>query len=286
MVRDSECPRTFYCLFYSYALFTANLAAESVAITELRVPSTVPNGTKGVVLDCMYNIKENETAGLVITWYFNDSPTPSYQWIPDQAPRSLGPLRKRIQLDYAVTNNPLTKHRALYIIQPTIELTGNFKCVVSTYKDEDFMFKRMIVYAADKNMQLYRSISNRPSKVNISCSADAVFPMPVLRLFRVIEGEDGKPRNDSLMIDQVDYQIKGAYYITVYTMIPETQLPSKTMFYCELEIPYTPYRNAKKFFYNPGNSESLQVENLTSRNQFSKTIVWTMLLARLYFTLF
>lgn len=37
-------------------------------------------------------------------------------------------------------------NRALHIIKPTIELSGDYRCVVSTYHDEDFMIKRMIVY--------------------------------------------------------------------------------------------------------------------------------------------
>jgi hypothetical protein len=37
-------------------------------------------------------------------------------------------------------------HRALYITNPTTELSGEYKCFVSTFDDEDFMTKKMVVF--------------------------------------------------------------------------------------------------------------------------------------------
>jgi hypothetical protein len=37
-------------------------------------------------------------------------------------------------------------HRALFISNPTTELSGEYKCVVSTFDDEDFMTKKMVVF--------------------------------------------------------------------------------------------------------------------------------------------
>lgn len=120
---------------------------DRVTITEQRVPGAVLNGTDYVILDCVYRLKPDATQGLVVTWYFNNSPSPAYQWIPGGPPRTIGPLRRRIWLEYAApTDDELAKYRALYIVRPTIELTGNYKCVVSTYTDEDFMIKKMTVY--------------------------------------------------------------------------------------------------------------------------------------------
>ena len=38
------------------------------------------------------------------------------------------------------------KHRALKILNPTTELSGTYRCKVSSFVDEDFMQRRMIVY--------------------------------------------------------------------------------------------------------------------------------------------
>lgn len=48
------------------------------------------------------------------------------------------------------SSHPATMHRALYIVHPTTELSGEYKCFVSTFTDEDFMIKKMIVYG-EKN---------------------------------------------------------------------------------------------------------------------------------------
>jgi hypothetical protein len=38
------------------------------------------------------------------------------------------------------------KHRALKILRPTTELSGSYRCKVSSFVDEDFMQKTMIIY--------------------------------------------------------------------------------------------------------------------------------------------
>lgn len=79
-------------------------------------------------------------------WFFNKSPSPVYQWIHNQKPQGLGVLKGRLWLDYRATENNATAHRALYIVNPTVELSGEYKCTVSTNLDEDFSIKKMIVW--------------------------------------------------------------------------------------------------------------------------------------------
>lgn len=123
---------------------------DSVTIINQKVPAAVLNGSDSVLLDCVYKVHPADTAGLVITWYFNNSPSPSYQWIPGHPPRTIGAMGRRVRLGYKVSDDALTAYRAMYIAKPTIELTGNYKCVVSTFSDEDFMIKKMIVYGESR----------------------------------------------------------------------------------------------------------------------------------------
>lgn len=119
-----------------------------MSITELRVPTFVKNGTKAAILDCVYSLRTEEQtsdSGLVVKWFFN-SPSPVYQWIHNQKPQGLGILKNRLQLDYRASDNNATAYRALYIINPTVELSGEYKCLVSTNIDEDFSVKRMTVW--------------------------------------------------------------------------------------------------------------------------------------------
>lgn len=120
----------------------------SVVITSLRVPAEVLNGTgEAVVLDCEYTLRPADlNSGLVVKWFFNNGPTPVYQWIPHQRPQDFGILRGRLKLNYKASSHVDTMHRAMYIVNPTTELSGEYKCFVSTFDDEDFMIKKMIVF--------------------------------------------------------------------------------------------------------------------------------------------
>lgn len=59
-------------------------------------------------------------------------------------------------------------------------------------------------------------------------------------------------RNSSLPIEILDYQNDGAFDVTISTLFSESELPSRTTFFCELIIPSTPYNITKRFVYNPG----------------------------------
>ncbi|VVC34895.1 Immunoglobulin-like domain,Immunoglobulin-like fold, partial [Cinara cedri] len=172
------------CIFCE--LLTARL--NSVIILEQKVPAAVLNGSEYVVLDCLYRLNPNKTEGLSVTWYFNNSPSLTYQWIPGFEVQTMGPLKSHILAGYKVnTDDELAKYRAVYIIRPTIELTGNYKCVVSTFYDEDFMIKKMTVYAPGQNLRMRRMKTVHRGQVNISCTISKVFPIPQIQMYIVVE---------------------------------------------------------------------------------------------------
>ncbi|GLH12074.1 Uncharacterized protein GBIM_16831 [Gryllus bimaculatus] len=93
--------------------------AWGVQITELHVPPVVRNGSSSAVLDCEYSLRSDELrtdSGLVVKWYFNNGPSPVYQWIAGGRPQDLGVLRGRLDLLYRASDNNAMKHRALYIV--------------------------------------------------------------------------------------------------------------------------------------------------------------------------
>ncbi|KAK3907678.1 Selenide, water dikinase 1 [Frankliniella fusca] len=152
-----------------------------VTITNLKVPSTVQNGSSGTILDCEYSLLPDEAApssGLVIKWYFNSRPAPVYQWIPTQKPQASGVattrgsrdlvarakgalpvqdldlLRGRLDMNYTANSHAAMEHRALRILNATTDLSGEWKCSVSTFKNEDFMIKKMIVFGKSKSVRV------------------------------------------------------------------------------------------------------------------------------------
>ncbi|XP_050431045.1 uncharacterized protein LOC126839680 [Adelges cooleyi] len=220
-----------------------------VTLQELRVPPYVMAGAKnGVVLDCLYSLRP-KSIGLVVAWYFNNSARPVYQWIPGEKPLSIGIFRHRTNLDYKVSDNNETMHRALHIINPTIELSGDYRCVVSTYHDEDFMIKRMIVYSPEKKFEVFQHQVNNDT-IRVTCLVTRVFPMPRLTLFNnsITDKQSFEMIN---VMNDMNRSKDGYYNVSVSVLISEEELNMQSSLDCELKIPDTPYVKRKTYVFFP-----------------------------------
>ncbi|KAI5706467.1 hypothetical protein M8J75_008424 [Diaphorina citri] len=244
-----------------------------VQITDLRVPSLVRNGSAShALLDCEYSLSQEESgpnSGLVVKWFFNDSPSPVYQWIPGKHPQDLDILKGRLNLDYKASNHKSTMHRALYINNPTTELSGNYKCVVSTFDDEDFMNKKMTVFASPSRFEILQSRHDADT-INITCVASGVFPEPKVFLWKhpdaalriktfgsptvnlctILKDSQTEIITKSLKFLQYSKILKqfkvhaytetafrnGAYDITASVSVVETEFSGPITFSCDLKI--------------------------------------------------
>ena len=117
-------------------------------------PLVIKNGSESnAVLDCEYALNDEEYAtnekkpgALVVKWFFNNDPAPVYQWIHSKKPQGLGVLQGKLNLEYRISDDNATMYRALQIINPTTELSGEYKCTVSTFNDERSQTRKMIIY--------------------------------------------------------------------------------------------------------------------------------------------
>ena len=124
----------------------------TVRIVDLAVPSTVLNGSvQSIVLDCVYVLENNTASGLVVKWYHNRSPAPIYQWIPGYPPQAFGLLRGHVNLGHVISNDRQMRHRAIQLLRPRPELSGEFTCKVSTWSGLDTATKRMTIYCKPNN---------------------------------------------------------------------------------------------------------------------------------------
>jgi len=127
--------------------------AFGVRITQLKVPRLVQNGSD-VSLDCEFELEAHESRHLelVVKWFFEGRPEPVYQWIPAHGrPQDLGPLKGRLDLAYARVNR---SGAGIRIVGATTDLTGDYKCAISTYDGEDFMVKRMTVFGERRKIKI------------------------------------------------------------------------------------------------------------------------------------
>jgi len=81
-------------------------------------------------------------------------------------------------------------------------------------------------------------------------------------------------RNSTLDTEILDYKNDGAYDVTVSSLFSESELPSRTVFFCQVIIPGTPYNITKRFIYNSGKSFIRVLAKKIIKKK--KTILFTM----------
>ncbi|KAJ8970732.1 hypothetical protein NQ317_017390 [Molorchus minor] len=209
-----------------------------IQINYIKVPPAVKNNSKvPVILDCNYSVRPDDT-DLVVKWFLNDDVV--YQWIPPQKPQSLGILKNKVDLEYKATDDPKSVYRALKINRPTNDIAGEYKCFVSTFADEDFMTKNMIVFVPEKSLDIFRS-GYDGNTVNFTCLASQVYPAPKLLLYK--DGTDdfyNKIRLPSVQWDMTKHP-NGRYSVYVVSSVLNETLRPGTLVHCELRIPGTGY---------------------------------------------
>ncbi|XP_046658296.1 uncharacterized protein LOC124352714 [Homalodisca vitripennis] len=252
--------------------FLAILCAhiKGLQITSLLVPPYVVNNSGLVVLDCQYTLTPYDLqldSGLVVKWFFNNGPAPVYQWIPSQRPQDLGILRGRLDLDYRASDNNATMFRALSILNPTTDLSGEYRCAVSTFTDEDFMIQRMIVYAPEKRMEMTHVQADSES-ANVTCAGYGLYPEPRIAFYK----DPYTPRiSKPLQGITIETSSRtGHYDISANMVFRDNDLHSPTIFICEICIPTTEYCRRKRLVYYPGSitsyhsDSSLMKETMTT----------------------
>ncbi len=130
------------------------IGKNAVEIREIVAPPPLELGSLDeVVIDCDYELPEAERGQLEMKWYFNGDPSPFLQWIPGGGRRpqlitsSYPAIESHIDLDFQIAeDNEQEAFRALKIMQPTIDLAGDYLCKVSTFENEDIGQESLIIY--------------------------------------------------------------------------------------------------------------------------------------------
>ncbi|XP_063229954.1 uncharacterized protein LOC134535038 isoform X2 [Bacillus rossius redtenbacheri] len=242
---DALCFFTFAAVIATFPL----RGAAAVKLTAVSFPDAIRNGSVAdVVLDCEYSVDEQDRQPgklPVVKWFFNGDPQPVYQWIPpDQRPQDLGVLKGRLNLGYRATRDRSTMHRALQILNPTTELSGEYMCQISTFDDEQTLAKKMIIFEPEKTFEIMSIKENDNSAVNITCIAEGVFPQPQL----TITSDIGEMEQEVFKVMR-----DGAFDVATSVLLDDDLLPSPTQFDCELQIPEANYTKKTGLLYHPAN---------------------------------
>ena len=125
-----------------------------------------------------------------VKWFFGNDPQPFFQWLPGRPPQTIGDLFKdRLDLSYEVADSDqFRKHRAIKILKPTTELSGMYRCKVSSFVDEDFMQKPMIVYGKKPSSFIHNWVKTsliKRSSFYIPCCATFNFTKKIRKIHAI-----------------------------------------------------------------------------------------------------
>jgi len=168
-----------------------------VQIYDAHIPPPVEFGREDeVVLNCDYDLLEEERGQLDIKWYFKDDVVPFLQWIPGagRRPQLVQPtlFQGHVDLNFRVDDDEHKAYRSLKIVQPTLAMAGNYRCKVSTFEDEGFVEQQLSIYSLPKNMVLNHNIDSG-GNLDVTCMVENVFPEPIIHLLwneSKLEGEE------------------------------------------------------------------------------------------------
>ncbi|XP_055591196.1 uncharacterized protein LOC129743245 [Uranotaenia lowii] len=134
-----------------------------------------------LVLDCEYDIDPAEK-GFVLKWLFNGKMI--YQWIPPRRPSfNFSEIRHQVNRSFTVNNEALHKHRALALVRPLKNFTGDYSCRVSTFEGQETRTSRMTVIVPEKDFKLKYYTTNISNLVTVICSVYGIYPAPSLSLW-------------------------------------------------------------------------------------------------------
>ncbi|XP_052756172.1 uncharacterized protein LOC113510245 isoform X1 [Galleria mellonella] len=218
----------------------------AVNITRIQVPSLVETGTEFVILDCEYSTGSvSPGPGLVMKWFFNGSAGLVYQWIPPMQPQVIGLLKGKVDMGFRISDEPLQAYRAIKILKPTTDLSGNYTCVVSTFMEEDRRTKPMLVYSPGKSFHFIQE-KKYVFLVTLICIAEDLYPKPVMAIL-----SQGKPLKQA--VTEIRMDSWGLYTVETRALVHDDDVTSPwEEFVCVLKLPPANYMANRTTVYFPG----------------------------------
>ncbi|KAK3854316.1 hypothetical protein Pcinc_039195 [Petrolisthes cinctipes] len=237
----------------------------------------VENGTvEAVVLDCPFTLEdEDRFEDLVIKWYHNEEPQPIYQWIPaSMPPQALGRFVDVVDEGYLIeegTSEGSTeahKHRALRLLNPTTDLTGEYRCQVSSFNNYRTMMHHLVVYRKPEEVNLWTKEievndidAGQTKAVEVMCMVSDVFPQPTVTLTHTLVS--GGHSQELRGIHRRFSSGQGSYSAQVQAEMLDTELEGLTEFHCHVSINNTDVRVTQRTLYQPSMEE--RTEAVTAR---------------------
>ncbi|XP_058170132.1 uncharacterized protein LOC131285295 [Anopheles ziemanni] len=215
----------------------------AVKIINLKVPPTylldlTSKTPDPLILDCEYEVDENEK-GFVLKWLLDGQPV--YQWIPSKNPFPFQSFKNRVDTSYVVSQEDMHKHRAMAIIKPLANFTGEYSCIVQTYASIDRKAAKLKIIVRESKFDL-SYYSNGEGEVTVECQARDISPQPELQI-RINQEPFEAENLNSIQGDN------GLYNASISGTLRKDKLESPAQIECLLTIPDTNYCKRRSTTY-------------------------------------
>ncbi|XP_051156602.1 uncharacterized protein LOC127278779 isoform X2 [Leptopilina boulardi] len=232
-------------------------------IKQVTIPDTVREGKKDfVILDCDYDLEGTSSTLLVVKWWYfkDDKSSPddgyvAYQWIYGRQPTAEPSFQKYIDVQYKASEDPYTMYRAMKLINPSVDLTGTYKCDISTVADEIEAKGSMVVFSTEKKFKLItrRAVVREKEGLEVTCLAEGLYPQPSLDIS--VEGVETKYSAKPIVT-----MAPGSQYYDILTRVDlqDEDLPELAILKCTLSIPMANYNVSRELIYQPVNNASMR----------------------------
>ncbi|XP_046434084.1 uncharacterized protein LOC124186418 [Neodiprion fabricii] len=216
----------------------------AINIKDVRIPKVVREGTEEpIILDCNYEMGTSSNTGLTIKWHIG--PKVLYQWVQGSPPRASEEFHKYVDVSYKASNNSNTMYRAVKLVRPGLELSGNYRCVVWTHDDEVEEEERMVVYSPENYFTIhqdYKSTDESNCELIVTCLAKGLSPLPTITLRKDME--------EILQQKAVIPRADGRYEVKSVAVMDAKRLRPPVTFKCEIHIQDANYTNFKEVVYS------------------------------------
>jgi len=201
----------------------------ALSVAEVSAPSPHQAG-EPLTLSCDYSYEESESSQLVLTWYFNESPIPIYQWVPslDKGPQVIHEMFKdNLDLTHKAAQDKFKKHSALHIINPDQRFAGKYKCRVSTFTKEVTHSKEVSIYVSPPSIILTYS------QGVIRCGVEGVFPPPTLVLSWTYNSTVFSEEKVTILTNSLDDKLFDA---SIVTTVNEDDIAPHDVMTCDVRL--------------------------------------------------
>lgn len=156
---------------------TGNTRLETALhVTHFRVPAFVPSNlptaaahshelAKPILFDCDYDYKPDEDERLTVKWFKNKEAEPFYQWLPELNVRHFADWIRPLVNQSFVSDprDPLKRFRSLLIKRLSMNLTGQYTCMVSSLAGQDLRQASLVVYQPPRSFTFEHRIYPAPA---------------------------------------------------------------------------------------------------------------------------